>query len=145
MLQDRKIREVDLLDSSHALGKCGLFETERKMQTFRAFYEDAAKAEVAARALGYTDDDGSLLDYVEPHDYRTGKSFETLAAAEQWLKSEIEAMRTMFGCGTVRVLEPVTKRCRYCVCGGKWRAVQEYTVDDTGIVEDEALGDECCN
>ena len=114
------------------------------MQTFRAFYEDAAKAEVAAKALGYTGD-GSLLDYIEADDYRTGKTFETLANAERWLKSEIGAMKTMFGCGTIRLLEPISRRCRYCVCGGRFRNVHEYTVDDTGIVEDAPSEDLCHN
>ena len=134
-----------LLWCSHALGKCGLFEiVETTMQSFRAFYEDAAKTEAAARKLGYNGTDGSLMDFVEPSDYRTGKSFPTLAQAEQWLKTEIDAMKTVFGCGTIRVQEPVNRRCRYCVCGGV-RNLHEYTVDDTGIVEDEVLEDQCLN
>lgn len=143
MLQDQKIREVDLLDSSHALGKCGLFETERKMQTFRASYEDAAKAEVAARKLGWTEND-SLLDFVEAADYWTGKTFETLTKAEAWLKAEIVAGKTMFGCGDIRALEPVQRRCRYCTCRGV-RVVHEYVVEDTGIVSDETAEDQCCD
>lgn len=139
------LAKVDLLYSSHALRKRGLFENvEMTMQCFRAFYEDAAKTEAAARAEGYDGDNGSLMDYVEPSDYRTGKTFQTLAQAQQWLKAEIEAMKTVFGCGTIREQEPVSRRCRYCVCGGV-RSLHEYTVDDTGVVEDEAIEDPCLN
>jgi hypothetical protein len=128
-----------------ALRKCGLFENvETTMQHFRAFYEDAARTEAAARAEGYNGEDGSLMDYVEPSDYRTGKTFPTLTQAEQWLKEQIDAMKTVFGCGNIVEQEPVTRRCRYCVCGGV-RSLHEYTVDDTGIVEDEALEDSCLN
>jgi hypothetical protein len=137
------LAKVDLLDSTHALGKCGLFENvETTMQSFLAFYEDAEKTEAAARVEGYDGINGSLMDYVEPSDYRTGKTFPSLAAAEQWLKTEIDAMKTVFGCGTIRKRERVSRRCRYCVCGGV-RDLHEYTVEDTGIVEDEAMEDEC--
>lgn len=114
------------------------------MQTFRAFYEDAAKTEAAARKEGYDGENGSLMDYVEPSDYCTGETFPTLVQAEQWLKTEIDAMKTVFGCGTIRAQEPVKRRCRYCTCRGV-KNLHEYTVDDTGIVEDEALEDECLN
>jgi hypothetical protein len=139
------LAKVDLLYSTHALKRRGLFENvEKTMRCFRTFYEDAAKTEAAARAEGYDGNNGSLMDYVEPSDYRTGKTFPTLAQAQQWLKLEIEAMKTVFGCGTIREQEPVTRRCRYCVCGGV-RNLHEYTVDDTGIVEDEDLEDQCVN
>lgn len=111
---------------------------------YRAFYEDAAKTEAAARKEGYNGVDGSLMDYVEPSDYCTGKTFQTLADAEAWLKSEIDAMKTVFGCGTIRAQEQVSRRCRYCVCGGI-RNTHEYTVDDTGVVEDESMEDTCCD
>lgn len=114
------------------------------MQTFRASYEDAAKTEAAARAEGYDGNNGSLMDFVEPSDYRTGKSFPSLADAEQWLKQEIGSYKTVFGAGTILELEKVTRRCRYCVCGGV-RNLHEYTVDDTGVVEDEAMEDDCAN
>lgn len=114
------------------------------MQSFRAFYEDAAKTEAAARKLGYNGSDGSLMDFVEPSDHCSGSTFKSLAEAEQWLKTEIDAMKTVFGCGTIRIQEKVSRRCRYCVCRGV-KNLHEYTVDDTGIVEDEALEDECCD
>ncbi|MGX1353393.1 hypothetical protein AB7M49_007014 [Bradyrhizobium elkanii] len=114
------------------------------MQTFRAFYEDAAKTEAAARKEGYDGINGSLMDYVEPHDYRTGQSFQSLELAEQWLKSEIDANKTVFGCGTILLQEPVQRRCRYCVCSGV-RNLHEYSVDDTGVVADEAFEDNCLN
>lgn len=112
------------------------------MLTFRASYEDAAKTEADARKEGYDGINGSLLDFVEPS--WSGKTFLTLAEAEQWLKTEIDAMKTVFGCGTIQTQEQVARRCRYCTCGGV-KTVHEYTVDDTGIVEDEALEDECLN
>ena len=96
------------------------------------------------RADGYDGENGSLMDYVEPHDFVTGKKFQTIAEAEDWLKAEIAAMKTVFGCGSIRKLESVGRRCRYCTCRGV-KAVHDYTVDDTGIVEDEALEDECCD
>ena len=114
------------------------------MQSFSAFYEDAAKTEAAARLEGYDGQNGSLMDYVEPHDFLTGKKFQTVTEAEEWLKMEIGAMKTVFGCGTIRKLEAVGRRCRYCTCRGV-KAVHDYTVDDTGIVEDEVLDDECCD
>jgi hypothetical protein len=52
------------------------------MQSFSAFYEDAAKAEAAACLEGYNGVDGSLMDYIEPSDYRTGKKFQTITEAE---------------------------------------------------------------
>ena len=138
--------KVDLLYSTHALKKRGLFENlETTMQHFRAFYEDAAKVEAAAKALGFTGNDGeSWHDFVESENgkYRTGKTFPTLVDAEQWLKTEIAAVKSVYGCGTIRLQEPIGRRCRYCVCSGV-RNVHEYTVDDTGIVEDEPMEDLC--
>ena len=114
------------------------------MQSFVAYYEDAAKTEAAARAEGYDGDNGSLMDFVEPSDYRTVKTFGTLSEAEGWLKTEIETMKTVFGCGTIRAQRKVDRRCRYCVCQGV-RNLHEYTVDDSGIVEDEVVEDQCVN
>ena len=108
-----------------------------------AFYEDAARTEVAARAEGFTGD-GSLMDYVEPHNYCTAKVFPTLAAAEEWLKGEIAARKTVFGAGTIRARETVERRCRYCVCSGV-RTLHEYIVDDTGIIEDAEIDSDCCD
>lgn len=114
------------------------------MQIFMAFYEDAEKTEAAARREGYDGENGSLMDYVEPSDYRTGKKFPSLAEAELWLKQEIDSCKTVFGAGTIRLQEPVERRCRYCVCRGI-RDLHEYTVEETGIVEDEALESDCLN
>ncbi len=114
------------------------------MQTFRAFYEDAAKTEAAARKEGYDGNNGSLMDFVEPADHRTGKTFPSLAEAERWLIEEIEAGKTVFGCGSVYEQEKVSRRCRYCVCGGI-QNLHEYTIDDTGMVADEAFENDCCN
>lgn len=145
MAQSPDLAKVDLLYSSHALGKRGLFDNvEMTMQSFRAFYEDAEKTEAAARAEGYNGVDGSLMDYVDPNDYRTGKSFTSLEDAEQWLKTEIDARKTCFGAGTIYLQEKVGRRCRYCTCRGV-KNVHEYTVEDTGIVADEAFDDECLN
>lgn len=115
------------------------------MKSFRALYEDAAKVEAAAKESGFTGNDGeSWHDFVESENgkYRTGKSFQTLAEAEQWLKSEIAAVKSVYGCGTIRAQETINRRCRYCVCNGV-RNVHEYTVDDTGVVEDWPIEDIC--
>lgn len=114
------------------------------MRSFRAFYEDAAKTEAAARAVGYTEASGSLMDFVEPSDYRTGKTFPTLEQARDWLMAEVASRKTVFGAGTIRETEPVERRCDYCVCGGV-RALHEYIVDETGVVEDTALETDCVN
>lgn len=114
------------------------------MQTFLAFYEDAARTEAAARKEGFDGENGSLMDYVEPSDYCTARNFPSLADAEQWLKQEIGAYKTVFGAGTIRMQEKVARRCRYCVCRGT-RELHQYVVDDTGIVEDEAMESDCLN
>lgn len=114
------------------------------MRYFRAFYENAAATEAAARAEGYDGNNGSLMDYVEPSDYRTGKDFKTLEAAVVWLKEQIEANKTVFGCGNVIELEPVARRCRYCVCGGIRRR-HEHVVDHDGLAEDFEIDEECCD
>lgn len=137
------LAKVDLLLCTHALRKCELFENvETTMQSFMAFYEDAAKTEAAARSEGFDGENGSLMDFVEPSDYCTGKNFQSLADAERWLKQEIGSRKTVFGAGTIRMQEKVARRCRYCVCRGT-RNLHEYTVDDTGVVGDEAMGDDC--
>jgi hypothetical protein len=113
---------------------------------FCAFYEDASKAEAEAKAAGFTGSDGeSWHDFIEVQDdkCRTGKTFDSLAGAEMWLKEEIAATKTVYGCGEILEQEPITRRCRYCVCGGRVKNVRRYVVDHEGIAEDEAVDDLC--
>lgn len=114
------------------------------MTVYHAYYEDVAKLEAEARKAGWTgEDDGSLLDYAEA-DRCTGRDFKSKAAAVRWLKDEIDAMRTVFGCGSISEIEEVDRlhRCTYCTCQGRKR-VRNLTVTDTGIESEEAVDD--CN
>lgn len=114
-------------------------------QSYFAFYEDAAKVEAAAKARGFTGNDGeSWHDFVEAehNKFRTVKQFWDLPSAEKWLKAEVAKTKSVYGHGTIILQEPVIKRCAACVCGGV-RALHEYTVDDTGIADDVALDSLC--
>lgn len=106
-------------------------------QSYVAFYEDAAKVEAAAKARGFTGNDGeSWHDFVEAehNKFRSSMTFATLRAAENWLSSEIRKTKSVYGQGTIIKQKSITERCRACVCGGV-QATHEYTVDDTGIVD----------
>lgn len=114
-------------------------------ESYWAFYEDANKVEAAAKARGFTGNDGeSWHDFVEAehNKFRAAKQFWQLKDAEEWLKREINAMKTVYGCGTIQLQRPAINRCRTCVCGGV-RAIHEYTVDDTGIAHNEELPSLC--
>lgn len=114
-------------------------------ESYIAFYEDAAKVEAAAKARGFTGNDGeSWHDFVEAeHDkFRIAKQFWKLKDAEDWLKAEIAAMKSVYGQGTIRLQRPATRRCRACVCGGL-HELHEYIVDDTGIADDQPLDSLC--
>jgi hypothetical protein len=118
------------------------------IRAFRAFYENAELVEAAAKARGFTGNDGeSWHDFVESENdkFRTGKSFPSLSDAEEWLKLEVARGQSVYGCGTIRLQTPIASRCRYCVCGGRWRNEHEYIVDDTGIVEDAPIENLCHN
>lgn len=113
--------------------------------TYWAFYEDAAKVEAAAKARGFTGQDGeSWHDFVEAehNKFRVAKEFLTRDGAERWLKKAINDRLTVYGCATIRLQRPVSKRCSACVCGGI-EEVREYDVDDTGIVDERRIDSPC--
>ena len=115
------------------------------VESFYAYYEDAAKVEATAKARGFTGSDGeSWHDFVEAEHskFQTVKQFWELQKAEDWLKAEIAATKSVYGQGTIILQKPVARRCSACICGGLQR-VHEYTVDDTGIVDDCALDSLC--
>jgi hypothetical protein len=117
------------------------------MRQYLAYYEDAVKVEVAAKAAGFTGNDGeSWYDVVEAgnYEFRTVKMFKELMTAEAWLRGEIAAVKSVYGCGTIIEQQPVAQRCRYCTCRGV-EHLREYTVDDEGIVDDYALESMCLN
>lgn len=114
-------------------------------QSYVAFYEDAAKVEAAAKARGFTGNDGeSWHDFVEAErtKFRTSRMFSALDPAVEWLKADLSAVKSVYGQGTIILQEPVARRCSACVCGGI-RGVREYTVDDDGIAADEPISSPC--
>lgn len=116
-----------------------------KNESYIAFYEDAAKVEAAAKARGFTGNDGeSWHDFVEAETdkFRVYKQFSLLKYAEAWLKAEIASTKSVYGQGTIRLQRAATRRCSACVCGGLHQ-LHEYTVDDNGIADDQALESLC--
>lgn len=111
--------------------------------TYVALYEDSAKVEAAATAAGCPKD-GSFLDYVEASEHRTAKRFVKMESAVEWLVAEIKAGKSLFGVGEVVTQEEVTKRCKYCTCGGRI-TTHRTIVDDEGATEPEALDNDCLN
>lgn len=113
------------------------------MPRFIAWYENAEKAKVAARAKGWTENE-SLLDFIDGDDsrYHTTREFTSLNNAVDWLRVEVAAVKSMYGVGSVREIQPPRKRCSACTCRG-WQAVHEWIVSDTGIDQDDALDSEC--
>lgn len=111
--------------------------------TYGAFYVDARKIEAAAIEAGFADRDGeSWFDFVdvEHSKYRTIEEFSKLEDAEDWIKREMP--HNCLGTGTIVLVVPAPKRCANCSCGGLW-ATHEYSVDDDGIIEDNALEPPC--
>lgn len=112
---------------------------------FLASYEDATKAEAAAKAQGFTGNDGeSWHDFIEADDFRTTKSFGSLNEALQWLKSEIADYKTVYGCGDIRQIERIPRRCQYCICRGE-QATYRWIIDDEGICDEEPCDSLCCD
>jgi hypothetical protein len=113
------------------------------MSYFHAYYEDWEKARTAAIKRGMDkDNNDSVHDYVDPGEHLTSRDFQKLDDAVSWLVDNVNARKTTFGVGTVREIEEITKRCRYCTCRGK-QAVKEYYVSDEGIDGSEDLNSEC--
>lgn len=115
-------------------------------ENYVAFYEDAAKAEAAAKAQGYTGENGeSWHDFIDCQNdrCRSAKGFKDLDAAVAWLKAEIDAHKSVYGCGEIRLIVKVAKRCRYCTCRGS-QATDRWLVDDEGRDDGETIESECC-
>lgn len=121
-------------------------QMEKPMQKFIARYEDNAKAEAEAKRCGWDSEDGGMLDYLNGDLPHTARAFPTKVLAEAWIKSEIAAGKTVFSCGDIAVVEwkEPRGRCQYCTCRG-WHTTQEFIVEDTGIVEEREINEECCN
>ena len=115
------------------------------MTKFLAWYEDAAKVEAAAKARGFKGQDGeSWHDFVEADSERlsTFRQFKTFDAAVAWLTAECRAVKTVYGAGTIRRLEPPLERCGACTCRGLI-ATYEWTVADDGVEQGQALDSPC--
>lgn len=106
--------------------------------TFLAIYEAMEKAKVLAAKEGWTEDE-SIADYIDLHDGSVDlcRKFATEQAAIDWLKQEITALNTVFGCGEIISVEKVepARRCKYCTCRGQKR-VSRILVDDDGPTSD---------
>ncbi len=112
---------------------------------FIAFYEDAAKVEAAAKARGFTGNDGeSWHDFVEAeHDrFRCSRSFPGLQDAVDWLKGEVAETKSVYGAGNVVERVAVGQRCSACTCGG-FHEIREYVVDDQGVADSKSLDSPC--
>ena len=83
--------------------------------SYVALLRGCRKVEAAAKARGFTGDDGeSWHDFVEAehNKFRTAKQFSDLPTAEAWLKGEVAATKSVFGQGTIILQEPVTATMR---------------------------------
>lgn len=112
------------------------------MQIFVAAYEDQKLTEAEAKRRGWDGTVGEMLDYINDNGVRISQNFPTKEQAEAWLMSEIAAGKSVFGCGDINVIESPKRRCKYCTCGG-FLTVQSFNVDDTGIVEECDVSEEC--
>ena len=117
----------------------------KSRRKYTAYYEDAAMVEAAAIERGFTGKEGeSWHDYVDAENakFRTSREFSNITLAVKWLKGHIAESHSCYGVGTVLLEERMSKRCASCTCGGL-RAVREYSVDETGIVERNDLNVPC--
>jgi hypothetical protein len=98
---------------------------------YHAYYEDVGRVE-------------SWFDFVDASmaKYRQPLFFGTVQEAEHILMEAIKNGRTCFGTGTILYMEPAKKHCKNCTCGGVW-AMREYSVDASGIVEENELEPPC--
>src|SRR5689334_18883973 len=110
---------------------------EIEMNTFVASYESMTRAEAKARAAGWDGAEGEMLDYIDFHDTDIARAFPNQGMALAWLKKELDANKSLFGCGDIDEIETVDprKRCRYCICRGK-RTVRSWIATHEGIEEE---------
>lgn len=119
--------------------------SDTRAVAYIAFYENAEKVELAARARGFTGNDGeSWHDFVEAEldKFRTSRLYGDLNQAIEWLKSEINAHKSVYGIGHVRLQERVTTKCQHCICEGT-QFTHEWTVCHEGIDDDCELSSPC--
>lgn len=112
---------------------------------YAAYYEDAEAAREAACRAGYAGSEGqSWYDFVDIAlaKYRNMQVFAHLEEATKWLSSEIKAGKSCFGTGTIIHFVLPTEECAKCTCGGFW-IDHEYSVDESGVIEDNALEPPC--
>ena len=75
--------------------------------------------------------------------YGTVRVFYNLDEAVEWVRLEVNAGRSVYGCGEVNRQEASDgQRCRYCTCDG-WFDVHRYIVSDTGLDEDSTVDKPC--
>jgi hypothetical protein len=112
------------------------------VKIYQAAYEDQEQTAAEAKRRGWDGVSGGMLDYISDNGVRISQSFKSREEALAWLLAEINAGKSVFGCGDIDVLEQPKRRCRYCSCGG-WLTIQSFSVDDTGIVEEREVSEEC--
>lgn len=103
-----------------------------------AFYEDRAKVEKL------TNDEEAFHETAQSGEANTSHKFATLDAAVAWASKAVDDALTVYGCAEVREFEPVTRRCRYCVCRGR-QLVRRHIVSETGIDETHEEDSDCCD
>lgn len=103
-----------------------------------ALYEDFAKVQAL------TDDEESYHDFAQSSQGRTSKRFASLDEAIAWASKAVDDCLTVYGCGEVREIEAVTRRCRYCTCGGR-QLVRRHIVSEAGVDETHEEETECCD
>lgn len=115
---------------------------EKQMKIYQASYEDMEKSSAEARRRGWDGESEGMLDYLNCNGISVHRNFSTKEKAETWLKTEISAHKTLYGCGDIDVLTQPKRRCKYCTCNG-WITTQSFLADDTGIVEEREVSEEC--
>lgn len=105
-----------------------------------------AACEAIARKNGWNGEGDGMLDALNDCYARVERRFPTKDAAVAWLRMEIDAMKSLFGCGDVDEFEEVEprRRCRYCTCRGA-KEVASWIVDDEGVSDEREVADECWN
>ena len=114
------------------------------MQKFLAAYEHFKKSKAVAMKRGWDGESDGMLDYLDDNGVRVYREFATQREAEAWLRAEIDAGKTVFGCGDIDVLEQPKRRCRYCTCGG-WLTVKSFLLDGDGAPQEREGSEECCD
>lgn len=112
---------------------------------YLGWYERAEKVKEAAYEAGYSGKEGeSWYDFVDPSlkKYRALVLLHDLDELVSWLRSEIKAGKTCFGVASIVHLVPIPNRCANCNCGVGW-VDHEYSVDESGIIEDNVLEPPC--